>query len=141
MAIKKFLGMQYPLAKTPRGLMAQKSGVDQIKADMLQLLLTNPGERVMLPSYGTPLRELFFEPNDPVLAYRARQMIADSITAWEPRIVITDIFVTNTAERSNLNPTDTGEEIDAVLYIQINFVDPQNISQVEELALTVPIGD
>jgi phage baseplate assembly protein W len=64
MAKKKFLGLQYPLAKSSRGILAQKVGVDQIKADLLQLLLTNPGERVMLPTYGTPLRKLIFEPND-----------------------------------------------------------------------------
>ena len=64
---KKFLGLQYPLVKTHRGILAQNTGVDQIKADLLQLLLTNPGERVMLPSYGTPLRELLFEQNDSTL--------------------------------------------------------------------------
>jgi phage baseplate assembly protein W len=138
---KKFLGLQYPLVKGPRGLLAQKNGVDQIKADLLQLLLTNPGERVMLPSFGVPLRTLVFEQNEDSLAVRARQMIADAIVMWEPRVVITDIRVTTKLERENMNPLDTGEEAESVLYIQIDFVDPQNISEVEQLALTVPIGD
>lgn len=138
---KRFLGLQYPLVKTSRGLMAQKSGVDQIKADLLQLLLTNPGERVMMPNYGTPLRELFFEPNDPSLEIRARQMINDAILLWEPRIVITQIEVTSRFNRGDLHPLDTSDELDAIMGIKINFVDPENIQQVEELALEVPIGD
>ena len=141
MAKRKFLGLQYPLVKGPRGLLAQKSGVDQIKADLLQLLLTNPGERVMIPNYGTPLRTLFFEPNDASLVVRAKQMIANAILTWEPRVVVTDITVLTSIDRSKLNPADTGDELDSILYIQINFVDPENISEVEQLALTVPIGD
>lgn len=141
MAKKKFLGCQYPLVKTPRGLMAQKSGVNQIKADMLQLLLTNPGERVMMPNFGTPLRELIFEPNDPTLEIKARQMIADSITMWEPRVVITQIQVTSNFDRNDLHPLDSGDEREAVLGIKIAFVDPENIQEVEELALELPIGE
>ena len=84
----EYIGMQYPLEKTPRGLLAQKRGVDQIKADLLQLLLTNPGERVMLPTFGTPLRELIFEPNDIVLEIEAQRMVSESIQAWEPMILV-----------------------------------------------------
>ena len=74
MSTMKFIGLQYPLVKNPRGLLAQKNGVDQIKADVLQLLLTNPGERVMLPNYGTPLRKLIFEPNDDGLIAEAKKL-------------------------------------------------------------------
>jgi hypothetical protein len=140
MAIKKFLGLQYPFVKTPRGILAQKSGVDQIKADLLQLLLTNPGERVMLPAYGTPLRKLMFEPNDPSLEIMARQMIVDAILMWEPRIVVTDIQVSSRIEREDLHSQDTSDEQEAILSIKIKFVDPENISEVEELALEKPIG-
>ena len=136
----KFLGLQYPLVKTPRGIMAQKTGVDQIKADLLQLLLTNPGERVMLPTYGTPLRELFFEPNDKTLESKARQIIAESIITWEPRIVVSDIQITSNAPKSSLNQYDSFDEKDAILYIRIKFIDPENIQSVEELVLERPVG-
>jgi phage baseplate assembly protein W len=137
---QRFLGMQYPLVKTPRGILAQKNGINQIKADLLQLLLTNPGERVMLPSYGTPLRTLLFEPNDAILEIRAKQMIADAILIWEPRIVITNIEVKNQIERSSLNQNDTNDEIDGILFIKIKFVDPENITEIEELIIERPLG-
>jgi phage baseplate assembly protein W len=137
---QRFLGLQYPLVKTPRGILAQKNGINQIKADLLQLLLTNPGERVMLPTYGTPLRTLLFEPNDTMLEIRAKQMIADSILTWEPRIVITNIEVRNKIEKSSLDKTDTNDEIDGILFIKIKFVDPENITEIEELAIERPLG-
>lgn len=140
MSKKKFLGLQYPMVNGARGLLAQKHGVDQIKADLLQLLLTNPGERVMIPAYGTPLRKLVFEQNDVSLAYQARLMISNAILTWEPRIVVSDITVSPGIEREKLNRLDPGDERDAILYIRISFVDPENITEIEELALQVPIG-
>lgn len=139
MAKSRFIGLQYPLEKTPRGILAQKTGVDQIKADLLQLLLTNPGERVMLPNFGTPLRELIFEPNDSFLVDKARQVIADAILAWEPRIVVSNIEVTNRTPRTSLNKNDTYDDIENILFIKIKFVDPENIQQVEELVLERPL--
>lgn len=140
MSTMKFIGLQYPLVKNPRGLLAQKNGVDQIKADVLQLLLTNPGERVMLPNYGTPLRKLIFEPNDDGLIAEAKKIISDSINAWEPRIVITNIEVSNKINNNLLNEYDTKEETDNILYINIKFVDPENISIIEELTIQRPLG-
>ncbi len=140
MSTKKFIGLQYPLVKNPRGLLAQKNGVDQIKADVLQLLLTNPGERVMLPNYGTPLRKLIFEPNDDGLIAEAKKIISDSINAWEPRIVVTNIEVSNKINNNLLNEYDTKEETDNILYINIKFVDPENISMIEELTIQRPLG-
>jgi hypothetical protein len=140
MAKKKFLGLQYPLVKTARGVLAQKSGVDQIKADLLQLLLTNPGERVMMPLYGTPLRKLVFEQNDAALEIQAKQMISDAIVNWEPRVVITQIQVTSQFDKDDLSPLDTKEDADAILGVKIDFVDPDNISEIESLVLEVPIG-
>jgi len=55
----------------------------------------------MLPDFGTPLKRLIFEQNDAATAESARQMIIDSIRKWEPRVVITDVEVSTTAERSS----------------------------------------
>lgn len=136
----KFLGLQYPLVKTPRGLLAQKKGVDQIKADLLQLLLTNPGERVMLPEYGTPLRELFFEPNDIVLKNKTKAMIAESITKWEPRVALQNVIVSTSIDPDGLHPDDPKDDIEHILSIKIEFFDPENITEIQELKLEVPIA-
>lgn len=136
---KRFLGCQYPLTKTPRGILAQKNGVNQIKADLLQLLLTYPGERVMLPDFGVPLRRLIFEPNDVVLANEAKNMIATAIQKWEPRIDIKGIEV-STIDDDDLNSEDTKDEKEHILSIKILFFDPLDISEVQELALEVPLA-
>jgi phage baseplate assembly protein W len=73
-------GFPYPIVKTSGGFFRAGSGAAQIKSDLLILLLTYPGERVMLPEFGTPLQDLIFEPGDKTLISQARQMIIKSIT-------------------------------------------------------------
>lgn len=136
---KKFIGCQYPIFRSPRGLLAQKNGVDQIKADLLQLLLTNPGERVMLPEYGTPLRKLIFEQNDAVLIATARNMISLSVSNWEPRVQIKDIEV-GAIRREDLPDIDPGYEMQAILKIRISFYDPGQIDVVYDIELETPLG-
>jgi len=137
---KRFIGCQYPWIKTPRGILAQKKDVEQIKADLLQLLLTNPGERVMLPEFGTPLRKLIFEPNDPILELEARNVIVKSIARWEPRVEIQNVVVSSIVREDFLDRYDDGSEADHVLSITISFFDPLDISEIQELKLVVPIG-
>jgi uncharacterized protein len=135
-----YLGLQYPLVMTHRGILAQKTGVNQIKADLLQLLLTNPGERVMLPTYGTALRTLAFEPNDATIELTATNLISAAITLWEPRIAISNITVTSNFSPSDLGAGDTGTEIYYILGVKIEFFDPQDISVVNSLVLELPMG-
>lgn len=138
----EFLGMPYPITKHPLGLLRTQSGINQIKSDMLALLLTEPGERVMLPEFGTPLKQFFFEPNDQVLVDSVRNAIIESIRRWEPRIRVTDVQVTNSRSEIKLsaNPYENGEDTEHILLIRIAFTDFNNIQEVQELKLQVPLG-
>jgi phage baseplate assembly protein W len=135
----KFLGSPYPLLPTPKGYIPTINGLDTIKADLLQLLLTYPSERVMIPTFGTPLRDLVFEPNDIILEDKARQMIIDSITRWEPRIAVDAVEVTSKVDADFLSNDDNKDEQEKILGIRIIFRDPQTITKVDELVLEVPL--
>jgi phage baseplate assembly protein W len=134
-----FLGLPYPVTKNPLGFFRTQSGVSQIKSDLLSLLLTTPGERVFLPDFGTPLKRLIFEQNDTVLETMAKNMIAEAISMWEPRIAVSQIEVSSSIPNSSLNPMDPGNDSDNILYIKIKFVDPEQISEVQELKLQIPL--
>lgn len=136
----KFLGAPYPIIKHPRGFLRTQDGIDQIKSDMLSLLLTTPGERVMLPNFGTPLKEVMFDPNDPVTVDRVREMIIKSINLWEPRVTIEQIQITGSVDEDDLNPEDDFTQKDHILGIKILFYDPNNISDVQELKLEIPLS-
>ena len=132
-------GAPYPISKNSLGYLFSQEGISTLKSDLIQLLLTNPTERVMLPNYGTGLRKLLFKPNDEYVRMEAENLIKKAITLWEPRIVVSQIEISNgyndstrTQNESELNDNDH------VLKILIKFFDPSNISYVEVLVLELP---
>lgn len=137
-----FIGAPYPITRHPLGMLRSQKGVNQIKSDLLALLLTEPGERVMLPEFGTPLKQFFFEQNDSVIVERVKDVIANSIRTWEPRIAVSAIEVTNSRDsiKPSLSPLDNGESAGNILMIRIRFTDFDDISRVEELKLEIPLG-
>jgi phage baseplate assembly protein W len=140
---QKFLGVSYPITRHHRGYFHTQGTVEQIKSDLLILLLTYPGERVMLPDFGTPLKDLVFEPNDFLLEKKAREIIAGSIRKWEHRVRIDDIEVLTGIEEKNrqrLAADDDLIEKDHILIVNIKFNNPDDIQKVEALRLEVPLG-
>jgi phage baseplate assembly protein W len=138
----KFLGAPYPIIKHPRGLLHTQEGVNQVKSDLLALLLTTPGERVMLPAFGTNLDKFIFEQNDAQTASAVREEISRAITLWEPRIAVTDIQVTTTLEEIEdaINPGDFKEDLEHILLIKIKFADMDELQSIQELKLEVPLN-
>ncbi len=53
-----------------------------VRGEVLQLLLTAPGERPFLPSFGAGLKRLVFERNDPVAAALAKATVAQNLSRW-----------------------------------------------------------
>ena len=138
--MEKFLGVPYPIVKDPKGYYHSQGELRQIKADLIILILTNPGERVMLPTFGTDLRSLIFEMNDSFVEDEARNRIINAINAWEPRVTVEQLDVTSSIDESELNMNDDKTEINHILFIRIRFLDPENITEVQELRLEVPLG-
>lgn len=56
--------------------------LDHVRGEVVQLLLTAPGERPFLPSFGAGLKRLVFERNDPVAAGLAKATVARNLSRW-----------------------------------------------------------
>lgn len=94
----------------PSGILSRQEDQQLIKNDLLQLLLTVPGERVFRPTFGTILRSSLFEQLDDRQLLAMRDSILESIRTHEPRITVTKL---------NLTATDNTNEIRIVLVAQI----------------------
>lgn len=136
----RFLGAPYPIVKDAKGYFHTINDLDTLKADMLILLMTNFGERIMIPEYGANLRSLVFDPNDAALAAKARSLIIQAIGLWEPRVTVDSIDVTTGSDVKSLSPNDDLTEVESVLSITIMFKDPRNIQDVQSLTLHVPLA-
>lgn len=55
---------------------------DHVKSEIIQLLLTNPGERPFLPDFGGGVRRLVFEGNDDITRGMAKAVITQAISHW-----------------------------------------------------------
>ncbi len=62
-----------------------------IKQAIVNLLLTNKGERLMNPNYGSDIRSYLFEPLDYGTASQITGNIKYSIDRWEPRISVLNV--------------------------------------------------
>ncbi len=67
--------------------------LDAAKANIRNLLLTQKGERVMQPDFGTNLRGILFEPMSENLPELIRSDIQQSIKKWLPYVVVDTVDV------------------------------------------------
>lgn len=57
-----------------------------VDSSVCQIILTSPGERFWLPSFGCRIRELHFEGADPATLGLAATLVYEAVKQWEPRI-------------------------------------------------------
>jgi len=81
---------------------------DQIKSNLINLLLTYKGERIENPEFGADLPRLLFENIDEELYQRIQNQIVSSVTTYIPEITLTNIEIT----------PETDENI---IYINISY--------------------
>tara|TARA_B100000963_G_C22634787_1_gene676978 strand:+ start:1996 stop:2388 length:393 start_codon:yes stop_codon:yes gene_type:complete len=62
-----------------------------VKQALISLLLTNRGERLFQPDYGSDIRSQLFEPLDYATAANIKRSIFDTVKTFEPRIRITSL--------------------------------------------------
>jgi phage baseplate assembly protein W len=89
----------------------------------------------MLSQFGTPLRKFFYEQNTESTRLLISQAITNAISAWEPRITVQSITVTNLSE-TDVNGTTSSNQ-NGVL-VRINYINPEQINIVENLVLAIP---
>jgi hypothetical protein len=85
--------------------------IEQAKSNIKNLLLTNRGERVMQPEFGSGLRELLFNFNDNKLETDIEDTIVNSLEYWLPYVIVDDIVI----EQSD------GNKDSNIVYVSVSF--------------------
>jgi phage baseplate assembly protein W len=94
-------GINFPFRDSRKGdyLALTEFEAQEIKADLLHLILTRKGSRYFLPEFGTRLYEFIFEPFDG-LTFDIR----DAVSQFMPELLLNNITI---------EPADIQEEIDS----------------------------
>ena len=87
--------LAFPFRIGPGGRMARTQSIEEhVSQELIQLILTNPGERAYLPDFGGGARRLIFEEISDVTAGLTKARITQAITRWlGQRITLQDLEV------------------------------------------------
>ena len=84
---------------------------EQTKANMLNYLLTNKGERVFRPNFGANLRALLFENIQDATIDDIQASIQRDISIFFPNVVVQQIQFNNEPDQNEINFTLTYEVV------------------------------
>lgn len=80
---------------------------DQIKANLVNYLLTNRGERVFNPNFGADLRNLLFENVLDATTDDLRERIQNDINSFFPEVEVKQVIFDNIPDSNTINFTLT----------------------------------
>tara|TARA_R110000851_G_scaffold124752_1_gene255277 strand:+ start:282 stop:701 length:420 start_codon:yes stop_codon:yes gene_type:complete len=87
---EKLNGIAFPVVAGTGGYFSKSEGFNTILGGLKQLLLTNKGERVMFPDYGTNLRSYVFEQDTPQLRSKIKEDVYNAIAVYAKRVEISN---------------------------------------------------
>ena len=90
-------GINFPFRDSYDGnyLDLSNTNDEEIRTDLVHLLLTRKGTRYYLPDFGTRLYEFIFEPMDGPTFSEIESEIRESVQEYLPNLTITKISVTD----------------------------------------------
>lgn len=88
-------GINFPFRQSQVGkyLSLSETTDEEIRTDLIHLLLTRRGSRYFLPDFGTRLYEYIFEPLDGATFEEIRAEIEEQVTTYIPNLTINSITV------------------------------------------------
>ncbi|SRR6266545_421735 len=86
-------GFAFPPRLGTDGRVALSAGPENIRQDIRVILLTEPGDRLMLPEFGAGLGRFLFQPNTVATHRLIEERVSRALTLWEPRIRLESVTV------------------------------------------------
>lgn len=105
-------GINFPFRDSRKGDYLELTEFEnqEIKADLIHLLLTRKGSRYFLPDFGTRLYEFIFEPFDNLTFDAIQSDIRDAVSTYMPGLLLNNISII---------PMDPKEELYAETEVNI----------------------
>ena len=126
--------IRYPFAiDAASGQAAQTDYASHVDQMIREVLLTNPGERVCLPTFGAGLRRLLFAPMNASLKATTKLIVTQSLNQWlGDQIKVKDVTVAT--QDGSTGGTVAGPPLpDTAIVIQVTYVliETQSVTQTQ----------
>jgi hypothetical protein len=126
--------LRFPFAiDAASGQAAQTDYASHVDQMIRQVLLTSPGERVCLPTFGAGLRRLLFAPMNASLGATTKLVVTQSLNQWlGNQIVVKDVTV-QTAGGSTGGAASGPPLPDGAILVQVTYVliETQSVAQTQ----------
>ena len=124
-----YIGLSFPLRRDINNDFAlTKNSLQQSRHNLRNLLLTQVGERVGQPEFGSRLRELCFEQQNDELPIRLEEEVRRATGVWLPYINIQEV---NTL-------TEEGDK--NKIFVEVKFSTTLNPQTMESITLDASYG-
>jgi len=100
--------------------LALRRDEDAVKESIVNLVLTNRGERLFRPNMGGGIQNMLFENNTPATLKLIQESVKDTINTYEPRASLIDVET-----YSNYNETTV--TVNVIFYVR-NRQEPVSVS-------------
>jgi phage baseplate assembly protein W len=126
--------IRYPFAiDAASGQAAQTDYASHVDQMIRQILLTDPGERVCLPTFGAGLRRLLFAPMNSSLGATTKLLVTQALNLWlANQITVKDVTV-QTANSTTGGQVPGPPLPDGAIAIQVTYVliETQSVMQTQ----------
>jgi phage baseplate assembly protein W len=102
-------GVAFPPHLDATGQWAYSLASENVRESIQIMLLTRVGERLMLPDYGSAVKNYLFAPNNAATRRSIQDEILRVLQQWEPRIAVDSVEV-------NPDPNDTQAAVATIQY-------------------------
>src|SRR5213593_2196084 len=87
--------LSFPFRVSPEGRTTTVRSLEEhVRDEVMQLILTNPGERLFLPEFGGGVRRLVFEGGGQTTEAMAKAMISQAVARWlDKRVTLEELTV------------------------------------------------
>lgn len=119
-----YIGLALPIRPDDNNIFSlTKNSFDQVRHNLRNLLLTNVGERVYQPEFGSRLRELCFEQLDESLPQRIEDEVRRAVNFWLPYVNIVEV------------ETLTQEDNKSKIFVRVKFSTTLNSDTLQQIEL------
>lgn len=96
------IGITFPIRRGKTGYFAQsRTALEQVKSNLINLLLTRKGERVFQPELGSDLHTLVFSQMDEEYESNVQSAIQNAVAQWLPFLNV-DVITVQRDQNRNL---------------------------------------
>ena len=124
MAQGKYININYPFKNSEKGFLLDLNGTDSgaIKADLMHLILTQKGQRLYMPDFGTDLLKYIFEPSDSKTFSDMKTDIKATVKRYIPNLIVKEIIVDQDTNNEHKASIRIDYSISDDVFVEEDFV-------------------